>query len=135
MKPINTDTEEEIKKAKRRALMVLSLFPLSFLTLLAYGIYWAFFDMNHLPKQELLTAVDSPDGAYTVKAYLSNGGATTAYAVLGELHFNKVNKKPKPIYFNYREEHAKVEWIGPDTVVINGHTLHVPDQTFDYRRN
>ncbi len=135
MKPINTDTEEEIKKAKRRALAVLALFPLSFLTLLAYGIYWGFFDMGHLPKQELLTAVDSPDGAYTVKAYLCNAGATTAYAVLGELHFNKVNKKPKNIYWNYREEHAKIEWIDPDTVVINGQRLKVPGQSYDYRKN
>ncbi|MGM0877910.1 MAG: DUF5412 family protein [Bacillota bacterium] len=59
-----------------------------------------FFDMSRLPKGDLISQVYSPNGTYTIKAYLSNGGATTDFAVLGELKFNKENRKPKNIYWN-----------------------------------
>ncbi|WP_083388440.1 DUF5412 family protein [Anaerobacillus isosaccharinicus] len=37
----------------------------------AYGVYWAFFDMNRLPTGEYLTEETSPDGTYTLKAYVT----------------------------------------------------------------
>lgn len=135
MNEINTDTEEDIKRAKKKALIVISLFPLFFIALISYGFYWAFFDMNRLPKQELIAEVKSPDGAYTVKAYLANGGATTSFAVLGELNFNNDKRRPKNIYWNYREDYADIKWIDNNTVTINGHKLDVPYQTFDFRRD
>lgn len=104
------------------------------LGLIVYGVYWAFFDMNRLPKGDLISAVSSPKGTYTVKVYVSNGGATTDYAVLGELIFNKENRKPKNIYWNYHEETAKVKWKNENTVEINGQVLNVPNETFDFRR-
>lgn len=134
MNQINTDTEEDIKKAKKKSRIVIALFPLFFIILISYGFYWAFFDMNRLPKQELIAEVKSPNGTYTIKAYLSDGGATTAFAVLGELNYNKENKRPKNIYWNYREDHADINWIDNDSVIINGHKLDVPNDTFDFRR-
>jgi hypothetical protein len=74
------------------------IIPLLILGLLGYGVYWAFFDMNRLPKGDLISKVSSPDGTYTLKVYVSSGGATTDFAVRGELNFNKENKKPKNIY-------------------------------------
>ena len=62
------------------------------------------------------------------------GEQPTDNAVLGELNFNKENKKPKNIYWNYHEEDAKVIWIDENTVIINDHKLRVPNETFDYRR-
>lgn len=103
------------------------------LALLGYGIYWAFFDMSHLPTGEFLTEEVSPDGSYTLKVYVTNGGATVSYAVRGELIFNNQNKKPKNIYWNYREENAVIEWVDDQTVIINGHSLKVPNETFDFR--
>ena len=41
--------------------------------ILAYGIYWAFFDIGRLPKGEYIEEVTSTDGRYTVKAYVTNG--------------------------------------------------------------
>ena len=63
--------------------------------IIAYGVYWAFFDMGRLPEGEYITEATSPDGQYTVKAYVTNGGTTTSYAVRGELNFNQEKRKPK----------------------------------------
>ncbi|MFJ7936494.1 DUF5412 domain-containing protein [Sporosarcina sp. NPDC096371] len=102
-------------------------------TLVGYGVYWAFFDMNRLPTGEYLTEETSPNGQYTLKAYVTNGGATTSYAVRGELVFNKKANKTKNIYWNYREDTANIMWTDNDTVVINGHTLDAQNDKFDFR--
>ncbi|WP_438319044.1 DUF5412 domain-containing protein [Sporosarcina sp. FA9] len=106
---------------------------LLFAALVGYGVYWMFFDMNRLPTGEYLTEETSPNGKYTLKAYVTNGGAPTAYAVRGELTFNKKNNKTKNVYWNYREESAKITWTDNNTVVINGHTLDVRRDKFDFR--
>jgi hypothetical protein len=106
---------------------------LLFIALVGYGVYWAFFDLNRLPTGEYLTEETSPDGTYTLKAYVTNGGATTSYSVRGELVFNKRNNKAKNIYWNYREDTANITWTDNDTVVINGHSLNVPNDKFDFR--
>ncbi len=54
-----------------------------------------FFDMNRLPKGELKSEVQSPDGKYSIKGYLTNGGATTSYAIRGELNYNNSKRRPK----------------------------------------
>ena len=124
----------QIKSAKRKKIVKISLIiSILFLGLIGYGIYWAFFDMKRLPTGEYLTEETSPDGTYTLKAYLTNGGATTSYSIRGELVFNNRNGKTKNIYWNYREETANIEWTDNDTVVINGHTLNVPKEKFDFR--
>ncbi|WP_429993264.1 DUF5412 domain-containing protein [Metabacillus fastidiosus] len=105
-----------------------------FLGCICYGVYWAFFDMDRLPEGEFLTEQISPDGKYTLKAYITNGGATTAYSVRGELIFHERNNKKKNIYWEYREETASINWIDHDTVVINGHKLNVPNERYDFRR-
>lgn len=108
-------------------------FMLSTIGVLYYGIYWAFFDMNRLPKGELISELKSPNGDYTIKAYVSDGGATTDFSVLGELNYNAMNKKTKNIYWNYHEDTANIEWVDDDTVIINGHELNVLHDTFDFR--
>jgi len=37
--------------------------------LISYGIYWAFFDIQRLDGQEIITTSDSPDSTYTITAY------------------------------------------------------------------
>lgn len=118
-----------LKKPLKIGVIILLL-----LSVLACGIYWAFYDMNRLPKGELLSEVVSPGGEYTVKTYLVNGGATVAYCIRGELNYNFRNKTPKNIYWSYRETEAKVEWKNNDTVVINGHSLKVEKEVYDWRR-
>ncbi|ULL18473.1 hypothetical protein DVH26_30785 [Paenibacillus sp. H1-7] len=114
---------------------ILISISLLFLCIIGYCVYWAFFDMSRLPRGDYLTEEVSTDGAYTVKAYVSNGGATTSYSIRGELVFNNQKNKMKNIYWNYREATADIEWIDNDTVVINGHRLNVPYDKFDFRNN
>ncbi len=104
------------------------------IAILSYGVYWAFFSMSRLPKGDLISEVQSPNGTYTIKAYRTNGGSTTSYAIRGELNFDKLNKKPVNIYWNYREDKAIIEWIDDDTVMINDHELDVLEDKYDFRR-
>ncbi|MDW0109742.1 DUF5412 domain-containing protein [Sporosarcina aquimarina] len=113
--------------------MTIGIVGLLFVGLLAYGAYWAFFDMNRLPMGEYLTEESSPDGQYTLKAYVANGGATTSYTVRGELVFNQKENKVKNIYWNDKEDSAEIQWLDNDTVLINGHSLDVPIDKFDFR--
>ncbi|MFC9542107.1 DUF5412 family protein [Lysinibacillus sp. NPDC056959] len=55
---------------------MLLIWILFFTSIIGYGIYWLFFDWSRC-KQDLI--------AYTVKAYVSDAGATTFNTVLGEL--------------------------------------------------
>jgi len=101
---------------------------------LAYGVYWSFFDMDRLPKGELVAEAEAPGGKYTIRAYVSDMGATTDFAILGELNYNLENKKPRNIYWNYHESTANIEWIDAETVNINGHRINVLHDTYDFRR-
>jgi hypothetical protein len=99
---------------------------------LSYGVYWAFFDMGRLPKDKLIAEVPSPDGTYSIKAYVSET-SLSAPAVLGELNYNNENKKTKNIYWNYKENSADIKWVDNATVIINGHKLDIFYDTFDFR--
>lgn len=124
---------DEKNKFYKKLIGVFIIIGLLLMALVGYGVYWAFFDMNRLPTGEYLTEETSPDGKYTLKAYVNNGGATTSYSVRGELVSNEKNNKPKNIYWNYREDSANITWTDNDTVVINGHSLDVPYDKFDFR--
>ena len=125
--------ELTVKGAKRKKIVKIALIiSFLFIGFVGCGIYWAFFDMNRIPTGEYLTEEMSPDGTYTLKAYVS-GTSLSADAVRGELVFNKGNGKTKNIYWNYPESTAKIEWLDNKTVVINGHTLEVPNEKFDFR--
>ena len=102
--------------------------------LISYGIYWAFFDIQRLDGQEVITVSDSPDSSYTITAYLNNGGATTDYAVLCAVKNNKTGKE-RNIYWNYHYSTADIQWLDDKTVSINGIELDVTKDKYDYRRN
>lgn len=111
--------------------IVISLVIVS--AIIAYGIYWAFYDLNRLPKGKFICQEHSPDGSYTIKAYVSEGWLS-APAVRGELNYNKRKKKAKNIYWNYREDNADIQWIDNVNVIINGHKLNVLHDIYDWRR-
>lgn len=116
----------------KKKILITAIVVIAFL---AYGVYWAFFDMSRLPEGELISEAVSPNGTYTVKAYISSGGATTDFAIRGELNYNTVSRKPKDIYWNYREDKAVIEWVDDNTVIINGHKLNVLYDRYDFRIN
>lgn len=92
------------------------------------------YSMENLPQGELLNSFDSPNGTYTVNIYLCNGGATVDYAVRGELK-NNIDGSQHNIYWNYHEDHAEVEWIDDETVIINGIQLNVLTEIYDFRNH
>lgn len=104
------------------------------ITVGVYAVHWAFFDIQRIDGQELINEVVSPDGKYTVSAYLNNGGATTDYAVLCSVRNNETEKE-KNIYWNYQCTEAVIEWNNKDTVTINGIELNVTKDTYDYRND
>jgi hypothetical protein len=96
--------------------------------------YYFFVSLNHLPKGDLLTETVSPNGDYTLNIYLINGGATVSYAVKGEVVYHKKKDKRKNIYWQYREQTARVIWSDHHTISINGVQLDVRKDVYDYRR-
>ncbi|QUW20313.1 DUF5412 domain-containing protein [Sporosarcina sp. Marseille-Q4063] len=92
-----------------------------------------FFSMSKLPAGEFLTESQSPNGEYTVKAYVSMSGATVADAVRAEVVFQNNNKK-KNIYWGYRQSTAEINWIDDHIVSINGVELDVRKDVYDFRK-
>ncbi len=83
---------------------------------------------------EFLSSSDSPDGKYTVNAYIYRGSATEAETVRAELVDNDSGTQ-KNIYLKYREQSARCEWLDNTTVAINGIELDVRSDTYDWRRD
>lgn len=127
------DLKTMCKKKRNLVLKAALIFLLIISAIIGYGVYWVFFDWSRF-KGELISQSVSPDGTYTVNAYVSDGGATVSYTVLGELIFNNENKSPKKIYWQYREDEAEIEWADDSTVMINDVQLKLPNETYDYRR-
>lgn len=130
-------TYEQDKRESKRTIrkVIIAVFSILLLSACAFGyfVYWAFFDMNRLPTGEFITQSTSPDGKYTVKAYLANGSITTDFSVRAELVFNGGSKKKKNIYWQYRDRTADIFWFDNDTVKINGKVLTMPNEKYDYR--
>ncbi len=121
----------KVKKCKKTKRIIVII---SFVLLIVYEIYWAFFDIQRIDGQEFLSESTSPDGRYTVTAYLNNGGATTDYAVLCTATDNETGRE-RNIYWNYKCEKAEIEWVDEDTaiIIINGIELDVMKDKYDWR--
>lgn len=129
-----TDRIAKKSRKRKKIIKISALIGVLLIGMIGYGVYWAFFDMNRLPVGEYVTEKTSPDGTYTIKAYRTNAGETTSYSIRGELTFNNSTQKTKNIYWNNREDTAKINWLSNDKVVINGHTLEVPNEKYDFRQ-
>lgn len=65
--------------------------------LLSFVVCWALYNTSRLPTVHLLIEESSPDGKFTLKAYIKDGRATTSYAIRCELMFNDEKEKKKKI--------------------------------------
>ena len=108
--------------------LVISISAILSAIMYAFGYFFYF----GRPHGEFMYEVESPNGEYTVNAYLCNGGATVAYAVRGEVVNNETGKK-RNIYWDYKIKTAEIEWINNDVVSINGHVLNIHTDSYDYR--
>ncbi|MGG0386287.1 DUF5412 family protein [Priestia filamentosa] len=71
--------------------------------------------------EDLFKTIYSPDHNYKIEFYLTNGGATTSFGVLGKLAGPLWFEKT--VYDDYRMDRADVKWINNHTVSINNHIL------------
>ena len=111
----------------KRAIRMLTL-----IILILFFIYWRFFvSMDCLPKGELIFVSEAVNGN-KINIYLCNGGATTSYAIRGELVTEDYIKN---IYWQYNETRSEVYWISNEYVCINGIVLNIYTDVYDYRRN
>lgn len=118
----------------KKTFLIVGIVVLLIVSLLGYGIYWAFYDIQRLEGQEIIQEVSSPNGTYTVTAYLNSGGATTDYAVLCSVKSNN-RRKEKNIYWKYHCEDVSIQWLDDETVKIDGVELNVRKDTYDYRHD
>ncbi len=116
-----------MKKLQKRLLVLLLL-----VGILGYAFYWAFYDIQRIKGVEMLATAIAPDGQHIVTTYLTNGGATTSYGVIGEVRNNNTGKSWN-IYWQYRCWEAEVDWIDNETVVINGVKLNIHHDKYDFR--
>ena len=98
-------------------------------------INYFFFNIDRLPDGELLSEEVSPSGIYTVRTYISNGHSTVAPAVRGEVIYHNTFDTKRNIYWAYRIEEGKIEWISKHVVSINGRVLDVSKDEYDFRKN
>ncbi len=107
-------------------------FLLIFLIALFLSIFWNKRGIDVFKGGDLLEICTSPDEQHEARAYLLNGGATTAFAVRVEIKDTKTDRKHN-IYYCYRCEEAKMEWADDRTIVINGVSLNIERDVFDSR--
>jgi len=93
----------------------------------------ASYGMDNLPKGELMQTVYSPDETYIINSYLVSGGATVDFCVRCEVVEIPTGKK-RNIYWEYRCETARIEWINNTTVKINDKLLNVNTDSYDWRK-
>lgn len=122
-----------MKSKKRKVFWISSFFVLTVAIVFVFLWNW-YYDLERLPKGEVISESVSPDGKFTIKAMNSDAGATTSLAILCELQYNDGSKPNKIIYFQNKVEKASIIWESNDIVSINGVKLNVPDDVYDYRK-
>lgn len=125
-------SREKGKVMKKKIFITVGSIIILIATIIYITIYTSFYSMSRLPQGEFISETVSSDGKYTIKAYLCNGGATTDYAVRGEL-INNGNNKVKNIFWQYRVTDANFIWLDNDTVKINGNEIDLPNGKYDWR--
>ena len=87
-----------------------------------------------LPVSELIRTSSSPNGNYTIMAYLCDVGATTDQAIRAEV-LDDVSGKVRNIYWQYHAYDAEITWLSDTLVRINDVELDVRTDSYDYRKD
>lgn len=121
-------------KSKKRRLFLFSFVSLFVIISIIFIARQWYYNLDGIPRTELIAEVSSPDGKYSILAYISDINATTSESVVCELKYNDGIKKNKTVYFQNNESNARIVWRSNTEVFINGHVLTMPDDVYDYRR-
>lgn len=111
---------------------VIAIISILIILIIAYGVYYFFYDISNLPIGEFRGEFISPDGKFSIKQYISSP-ALSSSSIRCEIVDN-VNNTKRNIYWGYRESNAKITWIDNTTVCINGHLLNVFYDAYDWRK-
>jgi hypothetical protein len=123
-----------MKNSLKTIIVIMGVLFLIFLIWGGSRLYWYMeYDMERLPGGKLLESSTSPTGLYTVKAYLSSGGATTNWTIKGVVQKNTTHKK-RVIYWDEAQT-ANIIWKNSRTVIINKKEIDVIKDAYDYRHN
>ncbi|MDR3614097.1 MAG: DUF5412 family protein [Candidatus Obscuribacterales bacterium] len=104
----------------------------------AVAIGWQVFgplyrSLDNLPNGESLGRYPSPDKHYDLVVYRCSS-TLSAHAIRGAIMNNAdFIRSYKNIYWSYPAEKADVQWLDNKTVKINGVTLDVERDRFDFR--
>ena len=116
---------------KTRACISLFLF-LVFLIELVASIFWNRQGIDYFKGGDLLNCCLSPDEKHEARAYLLNGGATTAFAVYVKI-CDMETEESHNVYYCYRCEEAEMQWIDNRTIEINSIQLDIENDIYDSR--
>lgn len=99
---------------------------------------WTTFDMyssdlSDVPKGEFLFSSLSPSSNYTVQMYLVDCGNTLGRGVRGEV-IDMQTGQSRNIYWDLGEPNVIVGWLDEHVVDINGKSLNILTDTYDWRK-
>ena len=110
-----------IQNTKNKRILVLVLV---FVILICVSFQIIESKLLFLPEGTKIETLNSPNGNYTMNAYLIDGGSLSANAIRVEI-INNENEKTKNIYYSYPEDVIIFEWMDNDNVIINGVKLNI----------
>lgn len=121
-----------IKKIIKFALLAIAamLIYIVAMYLLAFIIGLIFWNPCSMEKIE---SEASPNNEYKVITYRKNCGATTDFAVIGELCIK--DNKCRKIYECYHEQDSYVYWIDDETVSINNKILKINKEKYSWKND
>lgn len=93
--------------------------------------------LDEEPHGKFIKKLDSPTYTYTVRIY--NVPSIEKTSVRVEILFNKANKKPKTIYYEYNRSYpdpdSNIKWLKNDVIDIYGHHLNVLRDTYNWQKD
>lgn len=116
-----------------KSIVIRTLYVLAFLVIIlntAISVYESLNpDINNLPKGELLSSCNSPNGDSRIDLYVVKadfGSAVRGEYVTGDTQRN--------IYWQTGTDTANVEWLSEKSILIDTVPLNVKTDMFDSRR-
>lgn len=102
--------------------------------IIALSLLLAGCNLENLPQGELIDSSVSPNGIYTVNAYLCSGNATTDFSVRCEV-VNSKTSKCRNIYWEYHKKEVSLDWESNEIIIIDGIRLNVLTDEYDWRND
>ena len=122
-----------MKTSTKAILITVSGLAVATVIVFAGIVYYNLFcNIQSIQPGDYIASHPSPNGNYQINIYLSNGGATTDFAILGELENTETGEK-KNIYWDYHISEAEVIWSDNNVVFINGRKLNIDHDIYDFR--